>query len=146
MTKEEREEIRARLEKATPGPWVWDVNSHNNIVHLRTDHSGWYYVMGFARWGTQRAAPTFQLYEKDTGPLRERRSKGMFRADKLTKSFPGKEHHEGWDDYIDHPDAEFIAHSIQDVSALLKALEEAEREIGSLKNAKQEDANAGDDD
>jgi len=119
MTQEELEAIEAREAAATPGPWVWDVHSHNKIVYLRTDHSGYFYVMGFQRWGPQSAAPTFQVYEKDSGELWERESKGMFRADKLTKSFPGKEHHVGWDDYINHPDAEFIAHSRQDVEALL---------------------------
>jgi len=134
MTKEHREETRKRCDAATPGPWVWDVHSHSKTVHLRTDHSGHYYVMGFARWGTQGAAPTFQVYRKYEGPLYERGSIGVFRADNFTKSFPGKEHHVGWNDYIDHPDAEFIAHSIQDVSALLEALEESERENESLKD------------
>jgi len=119
MTHEELEAIEARCNAATPGPWEWDVNSVSKIVHLRTVHSGRYYVMGFKRFGTKGAAPTFQVYEKHEGPLHERGSKGMFRADDLAKSYPGKEHHEGYDDYIDHPDAEFIAHSKQDVASLI---------------------------
>jgi len=119
MTGEELGAIEAREAAATPGPWVWDVNSRNNVVHLRTDHSGHVYVMGFKRWGMQGAAPTFQVYRKYEGPLYERGSIGVFRADNFTKSFPGKEHHVGWDDCIDHPDAEFIAHARRDVPALL---------------------------
>jgi len=133
MTKGRREEIRKRCDAATPGPWVWDVHSHNKIVYLRTDHSGYFYVMGFQRWGMGSAAPTFQVYEKYQGPVGERGSKGMFRADKLTKSLPGKEHNVGYDDYLDHPDAEFIAHSRQDVLALLDALEEMEENLQGLR-------------
>jgi len=119
MTHEELEAIEAREAAATPGPWVWEVNSVHNFVHLRTTHSGRYYVMDFVRWGMRGASPRFQVYERHEGRMDERGSKGMFRADKLTKSNPGKEHHEGWDDTIDNPDAEFIAHARQDVSALL---------------------------
>jgi len=134
MTKEERDTIRARLETATPGPWEWEVNSLHQFVQLRTTHSGRYYVMDVVRWGMRGAAPRFQVHKRHDGRMDERGSKGMFRADKLTKSNPGKAHHEGWDDTIDHPDAEFIAHSIQDVSALLEALEESERENERLKD------------
>ena len=62
MTYEELEVIEARCNAATPGPWEWDVNSVSKIVHLRTAHSGRYYVMGFKRFGTKGAAPTFQVY------------------------------------------------------------------------------------
>jgi len=132
MTREELEAIEARCNAATPGPWEWDVNSVSKIVHLRTVHSGRYYVMGFKRFGTKGAAPTFQVYEKHEGPLQERGSKGMFRADDLAKSYPGKEHHEGYDDYIDHPDAEFIAHSKQDVASLIAEVKRLTRERDAL--------------
>ena len=71
MTHEELEAIEARCNAATPGPWEWDVNSVCKIVHLRTAHSGRYYVMGFKRFGTKGAAPTFQVYEKHEGPLQD---------------------------------------------------------------------------
>ena len=114
MNKDQIDEIKARCEKATPGPWEWDVNSAHKFVNLMTIHSGRFYVMGFERWGAQGAAPKFQVYERYEGSLYERGSKGMFRADKLTKSYPGREHHEGWDDFIDHPDALFISNAKQD--------------------------------
>jgi len=124
MTKERLDEIRARLNAATPGPWEWDVNSKCHIAKLMTTHSGRYYVMEFMRWGTNSAAPSFQVYDRYEGDVRERGSHGMVRADKLLKSMPGREHHIGYDDYIDHPDAELIAHAYQDIQELLEYISE----------------------
>lgn len=98
-------------EKATPGPWMWDLNECNHQCFLETTHSGRYYVMGFERWGMQNALPTFQVYERYNGPMKDRGSHGIIRADKLSKSYPGKEHHVGFDNLIDHPDARYIAES-----------------------------------
>jgi hypothetical protein len=131
MTKEKLNEIRARLNAATPGPWEWDVNSIHKNALLMTTHSGRYCVMGFERWGTQGAIPVFDVCDKYEGPIRERGSQGMVRADKLLKSMPGKEHHKGFDDYIDHPDADLIANTPSDIKALLEYIEELE---GRLNN------------
>jgi hypothetical protein len=93
--------------------------------------------MDFERWGMRDAIPSFQVYEKYSGPVTERGSKGMVKADSLAKSYPGQEHHRGFDDYINHPDAEFITHARTDVPALLdevdtltKALELISRNFG----------------
>jgi len=126
MTKEKLDEIKARLNSATPGPWEWDINSTSKIARLMTEHSGRYYVMGFCRWGTQSAIPEFQVYDKYDGDVRERGSHGMVRADKLLKSIPGKEHHIGYDDYIAHPDAALIANAPADIQALLEYIDELE--------------------
>jgi hypothetical protein len=117
MTKEKLSEIKTRLEAATPGPWEWDVNSHHKIVTLMTTHSGRLYVMGFVRWGTNGAAPTFQTDNR------------MVRADELLKSMPGREHHIGYDDYIDHPDANLIANAPADIQALLEYIDELEKKV-----------------
>lgn len=121
---------------ATPGPWMWDLRIATRQCYLLTEHSGQYYVMGFERWGMQQALPTFQVYEKCEGEMHERGSHGMFRADKLAKSYPGKEHHNGFDDYINNPDAVFIAESRQlvhdltvAVSELLARAESAEKKL-----------------
>jgi hypothetical protein len=116
-------EIKAREQAATPGSWRWDAAPCNQEIKLVTSHSGGYYVMEFERYGMRNAAPAFQVYEKYSGPVMKRGSKGMVRADKLCKSIPGKEHHVGFDDYIDHPDADFIAHSRADVTELLAEVE-----------------------
>jgi len=136
MNSEKLQEIKERFARATPGPWEWDVHSKNKCVNLLTTHSGRYCVMGFERWGPQGAAPTFQVYRQYEGTMRERGSIGVYRADKFIKSHSGLEHHVGWDDYIDHPDAEFIAHAIEDVSFLLNEVDKLQnildRHIGRI--------------
>ena len=142
MTNEELDAIRAREAAATPGPWAWDIQAAIKQAYLWTTHNGHHYVMGFRRWGMNGAAPTFQVYEKYEGPLDERKSKGMFRADKLTKSLPGKEYNVGYDDYLDHPDAEFIAHARQDVPALIAEVKRLNSEAERL--TKERDAAVND--
>ncbi|MCL2183367.1 MAG: hypothetical protein FWB85_07860 [Chitinispirillia bacterium] len=132
LSKDQLTEIRERAEKATPGPWEWEVKKDCRDVKLLTAHSGRYYVMNFERYGMDGAAPSFQVYEKYDGALHERGSQGMRRADALAKSKPGMEHHHGYDDYIDHPDAIFIEHSRQDISALLEHIAEQDALIKKL--------------
>jgi len=134
ITEERINEIRARLNAATPGPWEWDVNSAHRQAMLMTTHSGRYIVMGFRRWGTQGAAPVFQVYERYKGDVIDRGSLGLARADILLKSMPGREHHVGYDDYIDHPDAELIAHAYQDIQELLEYIDELESECKEVDN------------
>ena len=47
-------------DKHTPGPWVWRGNAHAQDVYLSTRHGGRRIVMGFKRWGTAGAQPTFR--------------------------------------------------------------------------------------
>ena len=107
---------RAICDAATPGPWEWNIAPDINQCKLQTSNNGKRYVMGFARWGMKDAAPVFQ---KDFH---------MQRADVFAKSIPGLEHHEGYDDYIDHPDALFIAAARTALPAALDALEAAQAE------------------
>ena len=108
MTDQELNEIKERCDKATPGEWFWDViNAHKDIAL----ESRRYKVMDFVRYGTQSASPRFRV------------NGIMERADTLSVSIPGMEHHRGFDDYINHPDADFIAHSRTDVPALLAEIE-----------------------
>lgn len=110
--------------RATPGPWMWDLRTAQYHCLLVTKHSGQYYVMDFARWGMQNAAPLFQVYERYEGEVRKRGSHGMVRADRLAKSYPGKEHHKGFDDYVNHPDAIFIAEGRGVFSELIAAVDQ----------------------
>lgn len=117
-------EIMAICGAATPGPWMWEIRTGHKMCRLMTAHSGQYYVMDFARWGMHDACPVFQRYEKYAGPVDERNGLGMTRADKMAKSYPGKEHHQGYDDYINHPDAIFIAKAPEIVSHLLAEIKQ----------------------
>lgn len=129
-------------EKATPGPWMWDLRECNHQCLLTTTHSGKYYVMGFERWGMQDAIPSFQVYDRYEGKMSERGSHGMVRADKLSKSYPGKEHHVGFDNFIDNPDARYIAESREifhemlcAVTELLSRAEKAEKDLSDMREA-----------
>ncbi len=124
MDKQQIDELKAQERAATPGPWMWDMRTGCKLAQIVTTHSGMYYVMQFARWGMSDACPVFQVYEKYDGPVDERRGRGMVRADNLAKSYPGKEHHQGFDDYIDHPDAIIM---VAARNALPELLEEIER-------------------
>lgn len=138
--KELAEKAREIDAKATPGPWMWDLRECNHQCLLTTTHSGKYCVMGFQRWGLQDALPSFQVYDRYEGQMKDRGSHGMVRADKLSKSYPGQEHHYGFDNFIDHPDARYIAESRElfhqmatAITELLARAEEAETRCETLK-------------
>ncbi|MFD8319687.1 hypothetical protein [Kitasatospora purpeofusca] len=87
------EEIRARAEAATPGPWQWYVRP--DVREARIQTAGWDIVMDFARWGTQAAQPRF-----NSGGL-------LCKLTELDKSAGP------------HPDMAFLATARQDVALLL---------------------------
>jgi len=124
------DEIKARCDKATPGPWKWLVNKGCKDIKLVTVHSGNYYVMGFERWGFQQAQPIFQEYEKYEGSVQDRKSKGMTKAIELSKWNQTYRSDDGW---VDHPDAELIAHSQDDIVYLLAEFERVTAEWDALK-------------
>jgi len=121
MTREELDAIKAREAAATPGPWAWEANSRSK--HLMLWNSRRDIVMDFTRYGTSGASPRFNV----DGIMR--------RADELARSYPGLEHHIGYDNYIDHPDAKFIAHAKQDVSALAAEVERLWEREGAAEQA-----------
>lgn len=131
------EKIRARCEAATPGPWRWWFNEHCQDIKLVTDHSGMYYVMGFARHGMQNAQPLFQRYERYEGPLGERGGRGMVKASNLGKWAQDYRHNDGW---IDHPDAELIAHAPSDIAYLLSVITARDAQIAELEREEAEKA------
>src|SRR5690606_27785976 len=60
MTTTDRlDEIKARANAATPGPWGWFGNTDVKDLYLATKQWGRHYVMGFRRWGMQSAQPEF---------------------------------------------------------------------------------------
>ena len=119
LTNEQLKAIRTRENAATPGNWQWNINT--SLKQIRLDN-GRCVVMGFLRYGTDSAAPAFLI----DGLIK--------RADKFAKSIPGLEHHIGYDDYIDHPDAEFIAHARQDIPALLEHIAKLNEWINDLQS------------
>ena len=107
------EEIGARCEKATPGPWMWNLNLKSKKISLEAQISSFEIVMDFARWGFGSACPRFQQHLSGCGGI-------MHMAHEMGKIVEKRRHHSDWYQTIEHPDADFIAHARTDVPALCR--------------------------
>lgn len=110
LTPAEIAEIQTRTNKATPPPWGWFGNTNCHEIYLSTIDRGRLYVMQFVRWGMRGACPVFQKYNSDGNGE-------MFPAHELAPV-----DHNGSFTTISNPDADFIAHSREDVPRLLKLI------------------------
>lgn len=109
------EEIRAREQAATKGPWEWRTWLKGKEIHLQT--VGWDAVMMFARWGMNSAQPQFRTDDLLVD------GKDLLRQN-------GRE--------VDHPDAEFIAHARADVTWLVAELTEARTKLAIAERRNEE--------
>jgi hypothetical protein len=116
--------IRNRESLATPGPWNWNVNLQSKQMCLESQgRGGWFErIMDFARWGMNSAKARFLDTAKHL----------MIPADKLAVPIPSREHHADWFQVIDHPDANFIAHSREDIPFLLNMVDQLTQEKNDL--------------
>ena len=122
--------IKERCDKATQGPWIWDIRKNDKHVMLRSTVGLRNIVMDFIRWGTQSATPRFIV-------------DGIMKVAALfAKSIPGCEHHTGFDDYIDHPDADFIAHSRTDVENMVADIESLQAQLAEVTQTRDDYATA----
>lgn len=103
-TMSREQEIRERTEKATKGPWFWNVNPLHKQFELRRDG---HIVMDFVRWGLNCCVPRFNINGL------------MVKATQMLANWPGRDHHERWAKRVENPDADFIAHAREDVPYLL---------------------------
>lgn len=107
------DEIKERWSKATPGPWKWGGDTSAKNIHLISYTKHIPIVMDFVRYGFGNAQPRF-----NTKNL-------MYKADELVKYEV---------DYrrtimdINHPDAQAIAHSWEDIQFLLSEIERLNNE------------------
>lgn len=128
-------EIRERERNATPGPWGWFGNTDVHSIALATKKFGRLTVMGFARWGMSGAKPLFatgRRWKPNPESMYDFGGAGVLDGpDKLPvfEVAPAVTDRKHPDVYraditgIRAPDAEFIAHSRQDVARLLAAVD-----------------------
>lgn len=112
LTEEQCAEIRKRANAATFGPWRWFGSPM--YPYLATVTGGRVYVMRFERSGMRSAMVSWQ------GGRASSELHGMVK----TKDLAIKERDYRDDlERIDHPDAELIAHSRQDIEDLLDTID-----------------------
>jgi len=119
-------EIKERADKATGGPWEWDVRVGR--VMLQTVKRGNVYVMGFVRAGMRGAVPVVQIHKPDCDGM----CSGcgvMERVDKLGEpDYNGRVHER-------HQDMDFIVHARTDIPALLSHIDTLTAELAECKAA-----------
>ena len=119
------EPIRRRAEKATEGPWEWFGNTDVQEIHLATTYGGRIFIMRFERWGFQNAAPFFRDHKR--GIMQHAKDLVSFEVNpnivghEKAKSEPSVYRKDI--KTVNHPDAQFIAHSRQDIPALIQEVE-----------------------
>jgi hypothetical protein len=117
--------IRDRAASATFGPWMWHGQYETKSLTLCTKKGGMQYVMGFKRWGMQGAQPEFNGFGRLTGAA----DLPVFQVAPDATSIDDPRVYRGTLVGIRHPDAEFIAHSRQDVDDLLAYIDELESRL-----------------
>lgn len=144
LTDQQLEAIKARADKATPGPWGWFGNTDVHSIYLATKGFGRLTVMSFRRWGLQNAQPMFatdRTWKSDPQSGDDFGTCGrMEMAARLARYevAPDAPDHTHPDVYrrdlngIKNPDAEFIAHARQDVPALLAEVDRLKAEVWQL--------------
>lgn len=129
------ESIERREAAATPGPWRWEVSLKSKQISLNGGKPRYdLTVMDFERWGMAGARP--RLLERSSG----HGLMLMTSADKFAAEVPGREHHREWFQTLNHPDAEFIAHARQDVSALVAEVKSLRAEVDTRRSEAQPQA------
>lgn len=114
------DEIRKRHAAMTLGPYRWSMIVHGNGVanaHLYSGVSGHPIVMDCVRSGMNCAAPRFN------------RNGIMERCDRFRLSRNEGARYAMYDMDIEHPDAQGLAHSWEDIDYLLRRVEELEAEL-----------------
>lgn len=115
-------EIRAREAAAIKGPWRFDINLKSRHVSLVALISGYEFVMGTRRWGMGGATFEFQKHSQCL----------MYKAEEFAVPIVGREHHADWCQTLDHPDANFIAHSREDIPYLLAEVDRLRKALDEI--------------
>lgn len=117
-------------EAHTLGPWGWFGNQHG--IYLATPDRGRLFIMGFDRWGMQKAQPTFRGSDGLMHPAAELVTFAV--GDKVSTGFKAAKSDETVYRYdisgIDNPDARLIAAAPCLLEALIEMIEHFERVDG----------------
>jgi hypothetical protein len=134
VTKIDLQAIRGRAAAALPGPWYWGGNVETQTIRLtalqgRNGRRGVYEVMDFVRWGMQKAQPRFLNLIEGGHWMVPAKNIPIFEVCPEATSFDDPRVYRGDLIGLRHPDAEFIAHSRQDVEDLLAYIDELEAKL-----------------
>jgi hypothetical protein len=139
LTTERLAEIQAALNSVPAPPWHWIGDTVHQGPMLATNHSGWIYVMGFARLGFKGAQPTFPVRNADgfltIVPARdiEARERGTVPAKKV--AVPRASYDPDTVRGIDNPVARWLEHSPQYAKELLAEVEDLREELAEMESA-----------
>lgn len=123
------DEIQARLDAATPGPWGWFGNTDTKNIYLATPDRGRQFIMTFRRWGMQGAQPWFNT-DMMMAPASDR---PRYEVAPAAESRDDPRVYRADVSGIKHPDAEFIANAPADVAYLLAELRKAREALADAK-------------
>lgn len=121
LTSEEIAALEEMEKKATKGPWSWNLSLKSKRIMLESATRGYETVMDFTRWGMNGARPRFRRSLDSDGKCAI-----MIEGEEFAAIVPGREHHAGWFQTLDHPDANLIAalrNAFPRLIATIRALE-----------------------
>ncbi|MEV4179896.1 hypothetical protein AB0J28_00435 [Streptosporangium canum] len=135
LTPERHAEIRAALDAVPAPPWHWIGDTKHSGPMLATKHSGWIYVMGFKRLGTQGAQPAFPVRGVDgylvITPCRDIENRDLKTVDAKKVAIPRASYDPDTVRGIDNPVAQWIEHSPQYAAELLAEVEELRAQLAA---------------
>ncbi len=105
--------------KPTPGPWRWELNQKNKMLHL---------VGGKPQYDLTIIEPTRWGMGSATLMIRDTAHDGMNLLHKLherpdwIRPFPGRDHHKEWCAAVKHPDMQLIEAAPKMLEALRRAV------------------------
>lgn len=136
IMKPQLEVIRERMQRSTPGPWGWFGNTAYQGVYLATRRWGRHIVMDFMRWGMQNAQPVFYAREDPSAIAEGRVANGRHQpASKIPiyevapSALDKNDGNVYREDIIGlrNADADFIAHSREDIEWLVGEVDRLQR-------------------
>lgn len=138
MQRTDIDDIRARADAATPGPWRWAGNTRSQDIRLVTRDRGRVFVMGFRRWGMHLAQPEFQVMRDGSGYMIPASDLPIYEVCPDATTADDRRVYRQDIIGIRNPDAEFIASARQDIDDLLDYIDVLEADYGDALESERE--------